>query len=227
MKEKFDKYWGECHLVMAIASVLDPRFRMKLVEFCFPTLYQNSDENIKEVKNALYEMYSEYLETHDTLVRESTTHASEHERNVLGLNEGTSLGSGWEAFGEFIKTVDLERPEKSELSMYLEEDVYREKGQTGMESFDALEWWNVHKLKYRVLSLMARDVLAISISTVASEATFSAGGRVIDPYRASLGSDTVQMLICVGYWIRQVHGVKKKLKEEFPIEVLLPEVNTK
>nr|KAJ0195371.1 hypothetical protein LSAT_V11C700378870 [Lactuca sativa] len=228
MKEKFDKYWGECHLVMAIAFVLDPRFKMKLVEFCFPTLYQNSDENIKEVKNALYEMYSEYLEMHDTLVRESATHGSEHERNVLGLNEGTSLGSGWEAFGEFIKTADLERPEKSELDMYLEEGVYREKGQTGMESFNALEWWNVHKLKYRVLSLMARDVLAIPISTVASEATFSAGGRVIDPYRASLGSDTVQMLICGGDWIRQVHGVKKKLKkEEFPIKVLLPEVNTK
>nr|KAJ0192640.1 hypothetical protein LSAT_V11C800409300 [Lactuca sativa] len=93
----------------------------------------------------------------------------------------------------------------------------RKKGQTGMESFNALEWWNVHKLKYRRCTCNP-------ISTVASEATFSVGGRVIDPYRASLGSDTVQMLICGGDWIRQVHGVKKKLKnEEFPIEVLLPE----
>ena len=49
----------------------------------------------------------------------------------------------------------------------------------------------MHKLKYRVLSMMARDVLAIPISTVASEATFSVGGRVIDPYRASLAPDTV------------------------------------
>nr|KAJ0227301.1 hypothetical protein LSAT_V11C100048690 [Lactuca sativa] len=180
MKEKFDKYWGECHLVMAIAYVLDPRFKMKL--------------------NALYEMYSEYLEMHDTLVRESAAHGREHERNVLGLNEGTSLGSRWEAFGEFIKTANLERPEKSKHDMYLEEGVYSEKGQTGMEAFNALEWWN------RVLSLMARDVLAIPISMVASEATFIVSGRVIDPYRASLGSDT---------------------KEEFPIEVLLSEVNTK
>lgn len=113
MKEKFDKYWGECHLVMAIASVLDPRFKMKLVEFCFPTLYENSEENIKEVKSALYEMYSEYLEMHDTLVREAASNGSGGRRNVvLGSNEGTSLGSGWEAFGEFIKS-ELDRPESS------------------------------------------------------------------------------------------------------------------
>ena len=183
MKEKFDKYWGECHLVMAIASVLDPRFKMKLVEFSFPTIYANSENNIQEVKDALYLMYSEYMEMHDTLVREAANYGSGHGgKVVLGMSEGTSLGSGWEAFGEFIKNVDLERPEKSELDMYLEEGVYREQGKGGMESFNALEWWNVHKLKYRVLSMMARDVLAIPISTVASEATFSAGGRVIDPY---------------------------------------------
>ncbi|CAH1437463.1 unnamed protein product [Lactuca virosa] len=96
-----------------------------------------------------------------------------------------------------------------------------------MQSFNALEWWNVHKLKYRVLSMMARDVLAIPISTVTSEATFSARGRVIDPYRASLAPDTVQMLICGGDWIRHLHGVKKKLKkEESPTEVLLPVATT-
>nr|KAJ0204007.1 hypothetical protein LSAT_V11C500231000 [Lactuca sativa] len=88
--------------------------------------------------------------------------------------------------------------------------------------FNALQWWNMHKLKYRVLSMMARDVLAIPISTVAYEATFSVGGRVIDPYRASLAPDTVQMLSCGGDWIRHLHRVKKKLKkEESPTEASL------
>lgn len=91
------------------------------------------------------------------------------------VSEKSPLGSGWEAFGEFIKSTDLERPEKSELDIYLEEGVYREQGPKGMDSFKALEWWSVQQLKYPVLSKMAMDVLAIPISTVASESTFSAG----------------------------------------------------
>nr|KAJ0202846.1 hypothetical protein LSAT_V11C500240090 [Lactuca sativa] len=93
---------------MAIASVLDPRFKMKLIEFSFPTIYSNAEKNIKEVKKALYEMYEEYLEIHDASVREAATPA-----NGCGGNEvskKTSLGSGWEAFGEFIKNTDLKRP---------------------------------------------------------------------------------------------------------------------
>ena len=43
---------------------------------------------------------------------------------------------------------------------------------------------------------MARDILSIPITTVASESAFSAGGRIIDPHRASLGAETVQVLTC-------------------------------
>ena len=67
-------------------------------------------------------------------------------------------------------------------------------------------------MKYRVLSQMARDILAIPITTVASEATFSAGSRVIDTYRASLSPETVQVLLCGADWCRNLHGVKKKYK---------------
>ncbi|KAL4619862.1 hypothetical protein ACB092_06G111400 [Castanea dentata] len=35
MKLKFDKYWGECNFVMAIAVVLDPQFKMTLINFSF------------------------------------------------------------------------------------------------------------------------------------------------------------------------------------------------
>lgn len=93
----------------------------------------------------------------------------------------------------------------------------------GERNFDVLEWWRVHALKYKILSTLARDILAIPITSVASEATFSAGSRVIDKYRASLKTDTVQVLMCGGDWLRKRFGVKKKTKsEKSAVQVLLP-----
>ena len=35
MSDKFDKYWGYTNILMALAAVLDPRYKMKLISFCF------------------------------------------------------------------------------------------------------------------------------------------------------------------------------------------------
>ena len=55
--------------------------------------------------------------------------------------------------------------------------------------------------KYPVLSLLAKDVLAIPASTVPSESAFSTGGRIIDPLRCSLSTSTVEALICMQSWL--------------------------
>ena len=57
---------------------------------------------------------------------------------------------------------------------------------------------------------MACDILSISITTVASESAFSAGGRVMDPYRATLDAKTVQVLLCDEDWLRSFYGIKRK-----------------
>uniref|UniRef100_A0A803LPT5 HAT C-terminal dimerisation domain-containing protein n=1 Tax=Chenopodium quinoa TaxID=63459 RepID=A0A803LPT5_CHEQI len=53
---------------------------------------------------------------------------------------------------------------------------------------------------------MAKDVLAIPVSTVASESAFSTGGRVLDPFRSSLSSNMVEALICAQDWLRNTRG---------------------
>ena len=76
------------------------------------------------------------------------------------------------------------------------------------EGFDILDWWRVNSSRYRIISQVARDVLAIFISIVASEFAFSIGGRVLDPFRSSLSPNTVEVLICTQNWLRSNDSTK-------------------
>ena len=86
---------------------------------------------------------------------------------------------------------------KSELERYLAEDI-----EPDSDDFDIFMWWKFNELRFPILAEMVRDVLAIPISSVASECAFSTGGRVLDPFRSSLTPKIVQSLICVQDWLR-------------------------
>ncbi|KAJ4962762.1 hypothetical protein NE237_022701 [Protea cynaroides] len=90
-------------------------------------------------------------------------------------------------------------PAELELDYYLEEpklpfdDKYRQ--------FDVLAYWRQNGSKYPDVARMAKDVLSIPVSTVASESAFSAGGRVIDKYRSKLLPSNAEALICLRDWM--------------------------
>ncbi|KAL8556221.1 hypothetical protein ACS0TY_003862 [Phlomoides rotata] len=58
-----------------------------------------------------------------------------------------------------------------------------------------------NSLKYPILQLVARDVLAIPISTVASESAFSTSGRFVSPHCSRLHHDTLEALMCSQDWL--------------------------
>ncbi|KAM3247032.1 hypothetical protein P3L10_008799 [Capsicum annuum] len=49
---------------------------------------------------------------------------------------------------------------------------------------------------------MTRDVLAVSISSVALECAFSTGGRVLDSFRSSLTPKLIKALVCLQDWLQ-------------------------
>uniref|UniRef100_A0A803MTW6 HAT C-terminal dimerisation domain-containing protein n=1 Tax=Chenopodium quinoa TaxID=63459 RepID=A0A803MTW6_CHEQI len=77
-------------------------------------------------------------------------------------------------------------------------------------------------VSYVILNRMARDILAIPLSTVASESAFSTGGRTLDPFRSSLTPKMVQALLCTQDWLRAkevpIVDVEENLKELEEIE---------
>ena len=92
--------------------------------------------------------------------------------------------------------------QKSELEVYLDEP----RVQGGVE-LDVLEFWKGNQFRYPELSCMARDILSIPISTVASESAFSVGGRVLDQYRSSLKPAVVEALVCTRDWLFEDKGI--------------------
>jgi hypothetical protein len=87
---------------------------------------------------------------------------------------------------------------KSELLIYLDE--WNE--HLGNKAFNLLHWWKLNEHRYPIVPQMARNFLTIPASSVSSESTFSAAGRVPDDYRSSLLPSMVEALICSSSWIR-------------------------
>ncbi|KAG5562264.1 hypothetical protein RHGRI_005106 [Rhododendron griersonianum] len=64
---------------------------------------------------------------------------------------------------------------ESELTRYLNQPALETDDD---EPFDLLSWWRSQESRNPILTAMARDILTVPISTVASEAAFSAGGQL-------------------------------------------------
>nr|XP_017250905.1 PREDICTED: zinc finger BED domain-containing protein RICESLEEPER 2-like [Daucus carota subsp. sativus] len=180
MKEKFDKYWGESNLVMSIGAVLDPRFKMKLPTFCFPTLYPKegeSERNLTYLSNVLNDLYHEYVKEDKAGKKKEIGESSDVTSADNEFNQNSSeVPQGLNDYEIFIHASGaIQEPLKSELDDYL-------------------------------------DILSIPMSTVASESTFSAGSRVIEPHCSCIKPETVEMLLCGADWARELYGLKRTMQ---------------
>ncbi|KAK4478933.1 hypothetical protein RD792_014440 [Penstemon davidsonii] len=138
---------------------------------------------IEFVRSSLYELYETYigngasnqLQEANQLVTSGNIRSGTMKTKTKGRAE----------FDMWAQDLDTTVPVKSDLDIYLEEGRYICNEESDV-NFNALDWWKANTLKFRYLSNMARDILSIPITTVASESAFSAGGRVLDQYRSSL-----------------------------------------
>ncbi|KAJ4969743.1 hypothetical protein NE237_002842 [Protea cynaroides] len=191
-KKKFEKYWDSCSVVLAIAVVFDPRYKLSFVEYAFWKIRgidPKANEIFERIKAILIQLFDEYRSMEVT-----------PEEEVVHLDAIDTNGFGdtieWEELSIFESSKNRARGYRSELDLYLDEPriiAYKE--------FDILAFWKVELTKYPNVARMAQDVLAIPVSTVASELAFSTGGRVIDKYRNMLLPTNAEALICLRDWM--------------------------
>ncbi|CAO2185189.1 unnamed protein product [Urochloa humidicola] len=203
MHERFDKYWKDCNLVLAIAVVMDPRFKMKLVEFSYSKIYgAEAAKYVKVVDDAVHELYKEYVAQPLPL---TPAYVEQGEANNGPANannsQGTpSTGDGLLDFDTYLSEIQSSQPSKSELEQYLDESLTPR-----IQEFDILNWWKLNTVKFPTLSKMARDILAIPMSMVSSGSsifTAGTGSRMLDDYRSSLRPEIVEALVCAKDWLQ-------------------------
>lgn len=116
--------------------------------------------------------------------------------SVPVYTSGSSRSNRSDEYDEFMMLNSEVEVCKNELEKYLEEPLLFKGTPQDELRFDILSWWKNHAPKYPVLAKIARDLLAVPVTSVASESMFSAGGRVLTTHRSSLAPDCVQALLC-------------------------------
>ena len=227
MKSKFQKYWENIPLVYSFAFILDPRAKLtnfnNALHVLSDSLHLDYSSYSIEVKTQLSILYAKYESKFGSVRLQRPQPATIGPGNVL---------SSW---NRFVRTTPSSSPSVStgtvfntpisstisELSSYLDSDPLTEFD----DSFSVLSWWRDHKRTYPILSILAKDVLIVLVSTISSESAFSLCGRLIEERRRSLTPEHVEMLSLAKDWeqaaVRQQHCVENKDLEELMANMYL------
>ncbi|KAK2658193.1 hypothetical protein Ddye_004726 [Dipteronia dyeriana] len=63
MYNKYYNYWDEFSVILAIALILDPRYKMIFIEFAYKKVYGINSPELENVRNKLLSLFNEYMST--------------------------------------------------------------------------------------------------------------------------------------------------------------------
>nr|GMD78422.1 zinc finger BED domain-containing protein RICESLEEPER 2-like [Ipomoea batatas] len=195
MKLKFNKYWDDYSVILAIGVILDQRLKLQFVEYCYKKLNPLTCQvKIEGIKKKLYMLYDEYKKTSGD---SSSSRVSTPQSQVYSATSSVGVGRGGlgsmggpgilyqNLISDYVDYRYRSQGEsssgdtKSNLDKYLEDDQLNQ-----LDDIDVR------------LAKMACDVLSIPITSVASESAFSIGAHILNKYRNRFLPKKVQALIC-------------------------------
>lgn len=134
-------------------------------------------ELVKSIREYLDKLYFWYKKAHDQTVnnaqplasgRETITHVETNTAVAARRPSGMARANAFDQHLEEQNSIDL----RNELDGYIKSKCVKR-----TDNFDILVCWKNNSSQYPILSTMAKDILAIPVSTVASESAFSTRGE--------------------------------------------------
>ncbi|KAK9272654.1 hypothetical protein L1049_003030 [Liquidambar formosana] len=141
MKAKFDKYW-ECYsMVLAFTIVLDPRYKLLYVKFCFQKLnaitYKDDVACVRSKLNLLFEEYVRLPPMVSTTGSSGGVGASDADIGDIPESQEFDIFES-QHYGEGTK--------KSQLDIYLEESSL---SRIKHPNLDVLHFWKENLVRFR------------------------------------------------------------------------------
>ncbi|XP_011014362.1 PREDICTED: uncharacterized protein LOC105118171 [Populus euphratica] len=160
MKGKFDEYWREASLALGISAVLDPSYKLGIMEYGYRQIYGS---------DAYLRYYQKFL---DNLIGEYNKYAKDFRSrgpSSSAMADVSRCTSSYIRFKEWRKGKyerNTVHSQWNELVQYLEQPP---------ENLDkhgnVLAWWQDNAQNFPILGKMARDFLSIPVSTVISKSS--------------------------------------------------------
>ncbi|XP_073224962.1 zinc finger BED domain-containing protein DAYSLEEPER-like [Cicer arietinum] len=137
---------------MRVAGVLDPRYKIELLEYYYVKLYGNdANDQVKLIQQLCYDLLYEY--------QLKINNSSSSDSQMLGVNFSNVEDDGLEDYDLYVRKKKARTSfVKIGLDIYLEEEVLPRSSY-----FDILLWWKLNGVKYPTLQTIAKDVLAILV----------------------------------------------------------------
>ncbi|XP_059282816.1 zinc finger BED domain-containing protein RICESLEEPER 1-like [Lycium ferocissimum] len=200
MLEQFDKYWKNRYLVLALATIMDPRYKVKYLEFCFLKYEGNDHSPLPSILEAIQSLLDDYVvhrSSMEYLMSYSGSDDSDTGEDLLEPMEILHDPSfGFDCSDEFSKFIETtSQPSKSELDCYLEEPIV-----PWTKNFGVLSWWKAASPRYPVLSNFARDLLSKQLSLVTGYDGYYTDLREPNRDMTSVVSDLVNALMSTKSW---------------------------
>ncbi|KAK8951537.1 hypothetical protein KSP39_PZI004753 [Platanthera zijinensis] len=195
MEIKFLKYYREIPIMFSCAAALNPLFGVDGVENFIEEINNNIDVDLNDSDldnlsflnfNTIFtQCYNYYDNLYGSWPREDVSQpktSSSFKNKMLELasrKKARTTSSSLNELGLYTKTQFCDFMSTDEL-----------------ENFDILKWWKGKVNTYPIMAYMARDLLTIQASTVASESAFSLSGRVLNERRSWLSEESLEICIC-------------------------------